>query len=249
MRIPEIFANSSAVQEEALVTIALVLDHGWPAGPVFLHALNTVIEAVVLNEHIYFDPRRRTGQSGHTGTIEEILESSDFLQLLMRDKALELFPEEHVIEERLAAVGTGYSYMNFIADACWTTDSFAYGSPQDEANRLRIYLELSAKGREILESPDLAITHTGLVYDFDPKKLRLARLAHDLQFNDQDIRMLEGLNRRARALSRIDECVRPSSVPLLSRPATPTGFHSEPQLDYFRALSKSSLRVIVEGLR
>jgi len=49
------FTNQALIQDETLLGHFLVLEQG-PAGPTFLNTVNTLIEAVVIHDTVYFDP-------------------------------------------------------------------------------------------------------------------------------------------------------------------------------------------------
>jgi hypothetical protein len=125
------------IQDEALFTICLVLEHGWPAGPTFLQALNTLIEAVVLHDAVYFDPHHQFRQKNvNPQSIPGILKQSDFVKLLVQEKAIHLFPETVEIDAHFVAEGRDYSFAQFLADFYWSQDSFLYSDPADENDRI-----------------------------------------------------------------------------------------------------------------
>jgi Putative DNA-binding domain/Domain of unknown function (DUF1998)/Helicase conserved C-terminal domain len=48
--------------EGKLAIIALAVDGDWPVGPLFMHALGTLVEAVVVHDKVYFDPFHLTAR-------------------------------------------------------------------------------------------------------------------------------------------------------------------------------------------
>jgi hypothetical protein len=151
---PNAFVNSALIQEETLLNVFLVLEQGWPAGPLFLHALNSLIEATVLHEHVYFDPQETFDRTNLApGSVTSLIRGSSIVQLLLRESAIELLPKSTALDQYFEAIGTEYRSGNFLADASWTPHAFMYGSPEDEPNRLQIYLDLTTKGGKSLLEP------------------------------------------------------------------------------------------------
>jgi len=201
------FSNHAVIQDEILLTICLVLEDGWPAGPTFLHALNTIIETVVVHEEVYFDPLHQLGRddiSEHT--VPGILRNSTFVRSLIREGVIRKFPNESIIDKHLVSKGREYSYADFLTDAYWSADSFAYGNPEGEANRLELYVDLVSKAAPLLEPQQITPLATigepeeGQAKLMGAHGLLATMLANSISLNDRDLKFIEGLNFRAKAL-------------------------------------------------
>jgi hypothetical protein len=114
---PNPFVNSALLQDESLLNISLVLGQGWPAGPSFLHAVNTLVETIVLHEHVYFHfitliegvSTRRALQAKYA----VLLQSSCFLGKVQ----LNSFRRRSTLEHRFQATGREYKFVEFLQDA------------------------------------------------------------------------------------------------------------------------------------
>ncbi len=92
------FTNQALIQDEILLAICLVLEHGWPAGPIFLHALNTLIETVVVHDVVYFDPLYQfRREQTYANSIPAILRHSNFVNLLVGSKPFVSFPQRPLL--------------------------------------------------------------------------------------------------------------------------------------------------------
>jgi hypothetical protein len=199
------FSNCALIQDETLLTICQVLEDGWPAGPTFLHALNTLIEAVVVHEKVYFDPLHQLGRTDESPyTVPGILRNSDFVGFLIREGAICEFPDESVVNDYLLSRGREYSYTNFVLDAYWSTDSFAYGDPAGEAKRIELYIDLVSKAARLLEpreiTPFLRFENPeqGEVSLMEPDALVAKMLAKSIDLSEDDVKTIEGLNFRSK---------------------------------------------------
>ena len=64
------------------------------AGPAFLHALNTLIEAVVIHDAVYFDVHQQFRAKDTTpSSVHGILKTSQLVNLLVQENAIRVFPE------------------------------------------------------------------------------------------------------------------------------------------------------------
>lgn len=151
------FPNQAVIQDETLLSICLVLEHGWPAGPTFLHALNTLIEASVIHDAVYFDTLHQFHRASQN-SILGVLRNSDFVNLLVNEVAIRQFPNEEALNAYFAARGREYSYGHFLAEAAWTTDSFAYGTPEEEKDRFELYLDIISNAPRLLHPERLLPT-------------------------------------------------------------------------------------------
>jgi hypothetical protein len=193
------FVNQALIQEETILVISLVLEHGWPAGPSFIHALNTLIEAVVLHDVVYVDPVRDLNRTDlRRDGVTAALLGSTLVRLLLREGALQVFPEWGPLEHKFQAEGRQYTKGEFLADLKWTPDSFIYADATDEGARLDAYLELLEQSPALLsptmEAP-MEVPGVGTI-THDASSLIAAR---GLGLCDDELRILDGLNHRARA--------------------------------------------------
>ena len=82
------FTNTALVHEEVLLDVLLVLEHGWPAGPSFLHSLRTLTEAVVIHAEVYYDPLHYTRRGDLNGSdVHSLIRDSQFVQQLVSEGA------------------------------------------------------------------------------------------------------------------------------------------------------------------
>jgi len=200
------FTNQALIHDEHLVTICLVLDHGWPAGPTFLHALNTVIETAVIHDAVYFDPLHQFRRDAPPISVPGVLQSSGFIKLLVREGAIREFPEQSVIDAHLIARGREYRYARFLADAYQSTRSFVYGGPEEEATWLRVYFDVVSKAssllqpRRLLPAPqrgDPKPAESELV--LGGQEVLPMTLGKSISLTNNDLAFIEGMNFRAKA--------------------------------------------------
>ena len=200
------FSNQALLQDEILLTISLVLEHNWPIGPSFIHAMNTLIEAVVIHDKVYFDPLQELRRAElPSNTVPGILKHSDFVQLLIHEAAIEPLPDHSVLDADLAFKGRDYRLRNFFAGAYWSLESFAYGGPEKEAERLELYLDLVRKAQPLLRPREMVPHRFRTELDGEEQIVvggeAVSRflLGKILSLTDEDLRILEGLNFRAKA--------------------------------------------------
>ena len=111
------FTNTAIVYDELLMDIVSVLEYGWPAGPTFFHSLGSLIEAAVIHETVFFDPINYFGRPDLSGDdITSKLLASEFIQELLKEKALVPFPNWNDVEPYLASIGNDYQAGEFLAD-------------------------------------------------------------------------------------------------------------------------------------
>lgn len=199
------FSNQALIQDETLLAVILVLEQGWPAGPTFLNALNTLIEAVVIHDVVYFDPHHQFRRE-HTSnaSVPGVLKNSDFVKLLVQESAIRLFPETPVIDAFFVAQGRNYSFAQFLADFHWSRDSFVYADPTDEADRLNAYVDVVSKAPLLLE-PRKWVPNSIKLESGDELKLVEGQqlsamiLEKQLSLGEGDLLFIEGLNYKAKA--------------------------------------------------
>ncbi|MFL6352363.1 MAG: hypothetical protein ACJ74Z_11015 [Bryobacteraceae bacterium] len=196
-------ANQALIQDETLLAICMVLENGWPAGPCFQHALNTLIETVVLHEKVYFDVRREYGRSDlRKATVGALLKESSFVRLLVDEKVVCELPCDEDLDALLVAQTRDYDHVDFLTDVAYSDQSFAYASPEAEANRLMMYLDVVNTSVELLKPQTLV---AGPYPDSDDievyeggKEFFLTLLGRQIGLSDEDLIFIEGLNRRAK---------------------------------------------------
>jgi hypothetical protein len=187
--------NAALVHDEVLLDVSRVLDGDWPVGPSFLHSLGTLAEALVIHNQVFFGPRWSTDEedSGRN-TIAVQLQQSNFVRELSREGGLTLAPAEQ-IDAVLVSKCTGYRLANFVMDASWVGLSFASATPEGEANDYRNLVDLVKGAPAALATKDLITMSRPGVLAGDASVF----LATVLGFNEDDLRIIEGLNHRAAA--------------------------------------------------
>lgn len=203
-RKPPEFANRALIQDETLLSICLVLENGWPAGPCFLHALNTLVEAIVLHDKVYFDALHQFRREDvGRGNLPALLQQSSFVRLLLDENVICELPSDEDLDALFASQGREYSYGHFLSDAYWGKASFASASPESEESRLQLYLELVNTSLELLKpqrlvaSPADGSDQVGVREHVREYILTLAD--RQIGLNDGDLLILEALNYRAKA--------------------------------------------------
>lgn len=187
--------NAALVHEEVLLDVSRVLDDGWPVGPSFLHSLGTLAEALVIHNQVFFGPRWSTDrEDSGRNTIAIQIQQSNFVRELSREGGLTLAPAEE-IDARLVSKGTGYRLANFVADASWAGLSFASATPEGETNDYRSLVDLVKDAPAALATKDLITMSRPGILAGDASVF----LATVLGFNEDDLRIIEGLNHRAAA--------------------------------------------------
>ena len=150
--LPLDFSNCALIQDETLFTICQVIEHGWPAGPIFLNALSTLTEAIVIHDRVYFDPMHTWGRSDDGLTsINNAIGNSEFVQMLADDNAIRPLPEYALLDKYLIDQGREYRHTDFVVDYSWTYDSFACGPDDHELSRLQMYLDIVQHGQSLLQ--------------------------------------------------------------------------------------------------
>jgi hypothetical protein len=190
------FTNTAIVYDELLMDIVSVLEYGWPAGPMFFHSLGSLIEAVVIHETVYFDPINYFGRRDLRGDdITSKLLASEFIQELLKAKALVPFPNWDNVEPYLAGIANDYQAGEFLADNIWDLSTFSVAEPGREKNELEIHLDLSNIPNVF--SGEYLVEGSGeLVRLEDPSLLRALLQYH---FTVDDLRHVDSLNRRAKS--------------------------------------------------
>lgn len=191
------FRSSALIQQESLGQIVCVLEAGWPVGPTFFNALSTLTESLCLYDHVYFDPMR-THLEPHGPAGAKMLQESAFVRLLVSEGALELFPEEPVVNAALAEEGRDYDYIDFLSDYVWTTESAFWADPDGEHGRLQLYCEIVDSAYPLLTHERL-LPSEGAAVSLGPEVLLLL-LGRKLRLSDDDLIFLEGLNHHSSAL-------------------------------------------------
>jgi hypothetical protein len=208
------FTNSAIIYDDTLLEIVVVLEHKKPAGPSFLHALNILIEAVTIHDQVFYDPRHTCIKSDNPrNTVEGIIADSPFIDELVRAECLKPFPAWSTLEEQLQKEGNDYSEGRFLADAIWQLDvSFTDDSAHSELNRYRNLLDL-------MELPDIFSCE----YMFESsdefvafESLTVPKAMIGYGFTEDDIRLIDGMNHRAKAFVDLGRIVGLNAYPPLT---------------------------------
>jgi hypothetical protein len=222
------FTNQALIQDEILLAICLVLEQGWPAGPTFLHALNTLIEAVVIHDAVYFDVHRQFRGNGTTpSSVHGVLRNSQLVNLLVQENALRVFPETSAVENYFVDQGRDYSFGQFFADLHWSQDSFFYSDPADEATRLDIYVDVVSNAPLLLQPQQLVPRSVKLNEDGgtvklpEPQELLAMSLAAQLSLSEPDLLLFGGPEFQGESLFRPSAKCWATPSSFLSLPSTP----------------------------
>lgn len=191
--------NTALIQEDLLIDVILVLEHGWPIGPKFIYALGAIIEAIIIHDTIYFDPQNDSKRNDTSdNSIHSLIASSEIVRLLQRDGGLKLFPEEKDLKDHIAKKNIDYDFMDFIANAGWGGMSFVSSNPEAEANDYVNLIDLmqitQIFGKTNLYSNPIELESTlSLTPFFDSIIIH----ANALGFVQNDIKIIESYNRRS----------------------------------------------------
>jgi hypothetical protein len=193
------FSNTAVVYEEVLLDIVSVLEWGWPAGPYFLHSLGSLVEALVIHEHVFLDPANyHTRTDLRAGNVTSTLFGSDFCQQLLKAKALETFPAHSLVDKQLKGFGRDYEMLNFVMDSTWSLATFSLAEPGREQSNLETLRDLS-EVPEVFSGDyliDTSLSTLGFVQLESPALLgALVKYG----FSAADLKHVDGLNHRAKA--------------------------------------------------
>jgi len=194
------FVNQALVHDEVLLSVSQVLDLGWPAGPVFLHSLSTLIEAVVLYDTVYFDPANQLYQAGEPDSLPTLLANSEFVGTLMREGAIAPMPLMDDMDKFFKENGRDYDSTDFIVDALYDLRTYSYSDPGAEDGRMDLYTELLTDAPMLLRELSIAPeAQTGNEFLQPVPNMHAYLLANQLRLSRDDMEILEGYNRRAKA--------------------------------------------------
>ncbi len=202
--------NSALISPEILYDIARV-EQGLPAGPGFVHSLSSLIEASVLHEAVYVVPQQQYIGSGWRGygEIGQTVAGSTFLKGLLDEQVLvNLVPDRdmdgvpppsvsQLVDQIIQQAGLveDYDYIDFMTETQVAHVMFASNMPELDYLEQEIDL-LSIPGvYTILEAP----------FDHPLKpptagEIKALKLALKRGFTMEDMQIVSGFNRRARAI-------------------------------------------------
>src|SRR5262249_45688078 len=147
----------------------------------------------------YFDPAReaqdrRDGYRAEDGseTVASIIYESPFVQQLVREGILKVFPGKEQLRSHLETIGSDYDYWQFIEDLMWRLESFSHADPEKQR---RVYVTqafLMEEFPQIFKAKDLIGDYTpGVAAEFlDMSALSLAQSGVPIE----NILQLEGWN-------------------------------------------------------
>jgi hypothetical protein len=191
------FYNTALIQDEILINIATVLEEDWTAGPSFLYALGSLIEAAVIHDKVYFDPMRSsTLERQQDDTIHAFLKESSFVQKLISEDVLVLFPPDSQVNKYLKAHGREYEFINFMMDYYYEQASFVRHYPEGDATEFKYFTWIMKNAPSLFAQDTLIereVPGVALVLTTEGLKAQL------LGLDRQAMIELEALNRKARA--------------------------------------------------
>jgi hypothetical protein len=199
LRNPVELHNTSLIQEDALLNIIKVVEWGWPAGPSFLYAIGSFIEASVIHDKIFFDPMRQTQRDEiRAQTIPSLLNQSTFVQSMIREDVLTVFPERSEVDQHFQNAKSKYSFDNFLIDYYHGFESFSSNNPDGEISELTNLIDLTQKAPSVLMADELIDIHMTAPDNSFISLTSPGLAAYVLGFNQEDMKMLEALIRKAR---------------------------------------------------
>ena len=137
------FSNTALIHDEILLNISNVVEKGWIAGPAFLYSLGSLIEASIIHDKVYFDPFGHTEEAnGHNNTLHSQLLESDFVQQLIYEGVLHVFPSINEIKQYLKEKKSNYDLGDFTADYYHELVSFSMVTPQGDISEFRNLIDL-----------------------------------------------------------------------------------------------------------
>ena len=147
------YANSALLQDEVLSELIMVFDYNWPAGPGFLYALGTLIEAEIIHEEVYYDPSNHTLQEDLAADdLARIISGSNFVRQLVSQGALRLLPLDDDIRSRLSEPGSQYTWDDFVEDSNFTQSRLTSTTPVGISRLVaRHYRQMT----DLLDMPDI----------------------------------------------------------------------------------------------
>ena len=193
-------SNSALIQDEVLGEILVTLEGAKPAGPSFIHSLRSLIEACVLHEEIFILPCGSDGDNSNT--LEGQINSSPFVNALLRGGALKSFPLPEYVDSFLSSSGIDYNWPTFLGDFKWTYDSMMVPESDGELWQWSIEDLFLQQAKELFEAETLT---------------EIASLGEDVPVGDKAISLIsrglpvqhlvtmEGWNKKVRSLQQLSQ--------------------------------------------
>jgi hypothetical protein len=197
------FFNSALIQDDVLAIIALAVDGDWPVGPLFMHALGTLVEAVVVHDKVYYDPLRQTAKDHVSpGSLQAVIKESSFIQQLVRAGVLEYFPSRDEIEATLLAKGGEYTTEHFYQDFTRGTATFTPRTPEQEPERYEVLSDVVQHAPQIFvnESLSYSLPMSSQSTNVIDRALQANLLAKVIGIDDMEWAMMTAQNSIVRSL-------------------------------------------------
>ena len=208
-------SNTALIQDEILINISNVIEKGWPAGPSFLFSLGSLIEAAVIHDKVYFDPMGHTLEDdSNDDRLPSLLLQSDFVQQLIREEILSVFPQSTAIKQHLQEEGSSYEYGQFVADYYHELVSFSIANPEGDSSSFRNLIDLAKTAPQVFTTHDLVIR--GALDNSYTLLTGPGVAAYALGFNHEDLRIIEGLSRRAKGYLELAQTMGMNLYPVLT---------------------------------
>ena len=208
------FHNSALIHDESLMSIIKVLEWEWPAGPSFLYAIGSFVEAAVIHDKLFFDPMRQTLDNEATGNrMPDFLNQSAFVQLMIREGVLTVFPNRTEIDQHLQQTQREYSFENFLLDFYWGFASFSSADPEGDVSELSALIDLTQKAPSVLMTETLINRNLSAI---DNSLVNLSvpgLMAYTLGFSQDDLQILEERNRKSKAFLDLTNSLRINFYP------------------------------------
>ncbi len=202
--------NSALFQDDLLMQVVQPLDMGYPMGPSFVHALGTLIEAVVLHDINYFDPLATFTTEG--SGLQAYVRQSSLINDLQRGGALRLLPPAPDVDLRFEQLGIDYRMLDLVGEINWTNKGSSFTNPASEAAYVGAMTHLLRGFPALFASLDI------LDANDDPVTAEAEALMR-MGVDAESLILIEGQNHRLAALQsfcqplRLNLCTNHASLP------------------------------------
>ena len=210
--------NTALIHDEVLMEIIKVVEGDWPAGPAFVYALGSLVEAAVIHDRVFYDPMHQTQRNDPQPrrTIADVLNNSQLVQQLVSAKVLTLLPKREQLDSHLEASGSNYRSDSFLIDFYYGLESFSAETPEGAVNDFEVLTDLLARAPRILLTDTLIQDEAGDENGGFVSLTAEGLAAYALGFTREDMIRIESFMRRARGYLELTQSLEIDFYPVLS---------------------------------
>jgi hypothetical protein len=179
--------NGSLLQDEVLYDVIQVVEGDYPIGPVFLHALSTLVEASVLHETNFFNSGWDQAEEGPQG-IDGMVWESPFVRQLVTGGALSRLPKSELVDRYFEEIEAPYDMTEFMMNHRWQSGSFSFSDIDRQREHLYRVATILTDFPGVFQTIDLTAGENAVVEE-DAARLLAIGMPYE------NIVALEGYNR------------------------------------------------------